>query len=95
MSAGKTRRRPKKTTEPAAAPLAERLQLERERLFKAMSVIACCRLACASKLANDDPEVMTDALQATYDLIDEAAGELGVICDEDRRDAVARREVRS
>jgi hypothetical protein len=46
----------------------------RDQLFKAMSIIACCRLSCASLLDVDgDPEVMTDALQAAYDLIDAAA----------------------
>lgn len=52
----------------------------RDQLFKAMSIIACCRLACASLLEVDgDPEFMTDALQAAYDLIDVAAGALEVI----------------
>jgi hypothetical protein len=53
---------------------------QRERLFKAMSIIACCRLACASLLdQGGNQEVMTDALQAAYDLIDVTAGELEVI----------------
>jgi hypothetical protein len=95
MSRRKARRRPKKTTEPPALPLAERLQLEREQLFRAMSVVTCCRLACASKFANDDPEVMVDALQVAYDLIDQAAGQLGVICDEQDGDDVARGKERS
>jgi hypothetical protein len=53
---------------------------QRDRLFKAMSVVACCRLACASLLdQGGNLEVMTDALQAAYDLIDATAGELEVI----------------
>jgi hypothetical protein len=39
-----------------------------------MSIIACCRLSCASLLDEDgDPEVMRDALEVAYDLIDVAA----------------------
>lgn len=46
-------------------------------LFEALSIIACCRLACASLLdQGGNLEVMTDALQAAYDLIDATAGEL-------------------
>jgi len=45
--------------------LAERVDDQRDRLFKAMSVVACCRLACASLLdQGGNLEVMTDALQA-------------------------------
>ena len=56
------------------------MEEERERLFKGMSIIACCRLACATLLdQGGDREVMTDALQAAYDLIDATAGELEVI----------------
>jgi hypothetical protein len=56
------------------------LDNERDRIFKAMSIIACCRLACASLLdQGGNLEVMTDALQAAYDLIDMTAGELEVI----------------
>lgn len=43
-----------------------------------MSIIACCRLACASLLSADgsDAEDMADVLQAAYDPIDATAGEL-------------------
>lgn len=72
-------------TPPAPAPsLAEHMGDQRERLFKAMSIIACCRLACASLLdQGGNQEVMTDALQAAYDLIDVTAGELEVIGSDD------------
>ena len=62
-------------TRPAPTPsLAEHLDEQRERLFKAMSIIACCRLACASLLDQGGSlELMTDALQAAYDLVDVAA----------------------
>jgi hypothetical protein len=42
-----------------------------------MSIVACCRLACASLLNDgDDTEVMADALQAAHDLIAATAAEL-------------------
>lgn len=64
MSAGKGKRRPKRAQR-ASIALARRVNLERERLFKAMSVIACCRLACASLLdQGGNLELMADALQA-------------------------------
>ena len=54
--------------------LAQHVNVERDRLFKAMSIIACCRLACASLLDQGGSlELMTDALQAAYDLVDVAA----------------------
>jgi hypothetical protein len=80
MSARKKSRSKRTTTAPL--PCAERLDAEREKLFKVMSIAECCRLACASKLVHDDPEVMVYALQAAYDLLDEAAGTLQVIRDE-------------
>jgi len=54
--------------------LAQHVNVERDRLFKAMSIIACCRLACASLLDQGGSlELMTDALQAAYDLVGVAA----------------------
>jgi len=42
-----------------------------------MSIVACCRLACASMLGDgNDTEVMADALQAAHDLIAATAAEL-------------------
>ena len=82
MSTRKARRRPKTPQAPAPS-LAERMQEERKRLFKAMSIVACCRLACASLLQHGgDLELTTDALQAAYDFIDATAGELEVIGNE-------------
>lgn len=55
----------------------EHLGGQRARLFKAMSIVACCRLACASLLDDgNDTEVMADALQAAHDLIAATAAEL-------------------
>jgi hypothetical protein len=79
MSAGKGRRRPK-TPQRHAIALAQHVNVERDRLFKAMSIIACCRLACASLLdQGGNLELMADALQAAYDLVDATAGGLEVI----------------
>lgn len=79
MSARKARRRP--TTSRVAARLpAEQSNDLRDPLFKALSIIACCRLACASLLdQGGNLEVMTDALQAAYDLIDATAEELEIV----------------
>jgi hypothetical protein len=78
----RSRRKPAKpgkaATERGDGP--ERLGEPRNRLFKAMSIVACCRLSCASLLdSGGDLEVMIDALQAAYDLIDATAGELEMI----------------
>ena len=79
MSAGKGRRRPNRAQRPAIA-LARHVNVERDRLFKAMSIIACCRLACASLLdQGGNLELMADALQAAYDLVDATADGLEVI----------------
>lgn len=79
MNAGKGKRWPK-TPQRAAIALAQHVNVERDRLFKAMSIIACCRLACASLLnQGGNLELMADALQAAYDLIDATADGLEVI----------------
>lgn len=79
MNAGKGKRRPKTPQRPTIA-LAQHVNAERDRLFKAMSIIACCRLACASLLHQEgNPELMVDALQAAYDLVDATAGGLEII----------------
>lgn len=79
MSARKGKRRPKRAQRPTIA-LAEHVNAERDRLFKAMSIIACCRLACASLLdQGGNLELMADALQAAYDLVDATAGGLEIM----------------
>jgi hypothetical protein len=77
------------TTELAGPRLAERLQSERDRLFRAMGVIACCQFACESVCTDSDPEDIGRALEAAYGLIDKAAEQLGVMCDEQGRNDVA------
>lgn len=79
MSGRKATRRPRTPQASVPSP-GEQSDDLRDRLFKALSIIACCRLACASLLdQGGNLEVMTDALQAAYDLIDATAGELEVI----------------
>jgi hypothetical protein len=81
VSTRKARRRPRTPQAPAPS-LAEHSDDLRDHLFKALSIIACCRLACASLLdQGGNLEVMTDALQAAYDLIDATAGELEAVGD--------------
>jgi len=73
MNAKRAGLRPATRRTPAFS-LAQHVNVERDRLFKAMSIIACCRLACASLLDQGGSlELMTDALQAAYDLVDVAA----------------------
>ena len=85
LDASRPRTHPKQhRREPAKASAAATLRddsaeraSQRDRLFKATSIIACCRLVCSSLLDDGgDPEVMVDALQAAYDLVDAVAGEL-------------------
>ena len=79
MNAGKGKRRRKVPQRPAIA-LAQHMNIERDRLFKAMSIIACCRLACASLLdQGGDMELMADALQAAHDLVGATVDGLEVI----------------
>ena len=79
MNADKGKRRPKTAQRPAIA-LAQHVNVERDRLFKAMSIIACCRLACASLLEQGgNLELIVDALQAAYDLVDVTTSGLEVM----------------
>jgi hypothetical protein len=63
-------------------PLHERIQRQREQLFKVSSMLDCCRYASASKLAYEDLEFMSHTLHGISALVNETAGELGVIVDE-------------
>lgn len=56
--------------------LAERIEAQREQLFKAMSIVECCKNASATKLPVDDLEYMVPAFDTLYDLLNTAAGEL-------------------
>lgn len=60
----------------AAPSLAERVEAERERIFKAVSIVQCCWYAIVTKWDVDDPEYMIPAFEAVCDLLDTAAQEL-------------------
>ncbi len=82
MKARKARRRPKATA-PDTPPLAARVDVEREKVFKAMSVVAVVRAACLdSGDMQRNPRMAVDALQAAYDMLDGVAEQLELIRDE-------------
>lgn len=60
----------------AAQSLAERVETERERIFKAVSIVQCCWYAIVTKWDVDDPEYMIPAFEAVCDLLDASAEEL-------------------
>lgn len=66
--------------------VAELIQAEREQIFQAMSVVDICSAACHSPEMDDDPERMKYALKAAYDILNRAAGELGMIADEQEKE---------
>lgn len=65
-----------------APSLAERVQAQREQLYKAMSIVECCKYASATLYAVDDSEYMVPAFDTVCDLLDTAAGELERIASE-------------
>lgn len=65
--------------------LAERVQAQREQLFKAISIVECCKNATATKLAVDDLEYMVPAFDTVDDLLNSVAGELEVVADACRK----------
>jgi len=62
--------------------IAERLQAERKQIFKAISIVECCKNATATLLEVNDSEYMIPAFEAVCDLLDASAMELGRIVDE-------------
>ena len=56
--------------------LAERVESERERIFKAVSIVLCCWYATVTKWAVDDNEYMIPAFEAVCDLLNDSADEL-------------------
>jgi hypothetical protein len=47
-----------------------RVQAQREQIFKAMSILECCKLATASLYEQQNQESMVPALAAAYELLD-------------------------
>ncbi|HKQ82288.1 MAG TPA: hypothetical protein VJS42_08850 [Steroidobacteraceae bacterium] len=64
------------TAQGSQPSLAERLQVERKQLFKAISIIECCKNATATLLEVNDSEYMIPAFEAVCDLLDLSAVEL-------------------
>lgn len=60
----------------AAAAIAERVEAERERIFKAVSIVLCCWYAMVTKWAVDDHEYMIPAFETVCDLLNDSADEL-------------------
>lgn len=66
----------------SAPSLAERVQAQREQLYKAISIVECCKYASATLYAVDDSEYMVPAFDTICDLLDTSAGELEQIASE-------------
>lgn len=81
-SAETTKDNPRVTPLDAAQSLAERLQVEREQIFKALSIVECCRFATATLLEVGDTECMIPAFEAVCDLLNDAAEDLEGIASE-------------
>lgn len=62
--------------------LTERLEAERAQIFKAISIVECCKNATATLMNVEDSEYMVPAFEAVCDLLDTSAEELGRIVDE-------------
>jgi len=70
------------------ASLWDRVEVQRERLFKGFAVIEVCRSACGSD-EMPAPDTMADALQVACDLIDRATAELHEIGSDAKEQAEA------
>jgi hypothetical protein len=73
---------PRLTPLDAAPSLAERVRVEREQVFKALSIVECCRFATATLLEVGDTECMVPAFEAVCDLLNAAAEDLEGIASE-------------
>lgn len=83
MAAGKSvPRRPHSTKRPIrtaslnSVSLAERVQAEREQLFKVIGIVELCRLAAVTSLDITDPEYMVPAFETIRDQLNTAAERL-------------------
>jgi hypothetical protein len=81
-SAETTKDNPRVTPLDAAPSLAERVQIERQQIFKALSIVECCRFATATLLEVGDTEYMLPAFEAVCDLLNDAAEEFQRIASE-------------
>lgn len=73
----KPRKRTSQSTPIDATPsIAERVEAERERIFKAVSIVLCCWYAMVTKWNVDNHEYMIPAFESVCDLLNDAADEL-------------------
>lgn len=72
----KRQKKPEATALDAAPSLAERVHVEREQIFKAVSIVECCRCATATLLEVSDTEYMIPAFEAICALLNDSAEEL-------------------
>ena len=91
MSEREACRQPRETTD-RTGPVWERLEAERQHLFRGLGVLDTCRRACESLPADVGPEPLVDALQVAYDIIDWVTGEIEMIAGdaEDQARAIVR-----
>jgi hypothetical protein len=54
----------------------ERVQVERERVLKALSLVMCCKYATGTQYVVGDQEHMIPVFEVVGDLLDDAAEEL-------------------
>jgi len=70
-----------------APPLLERIEAERNQLFKVISIVEMVGAACGSVVMKRCPDGATGALEAACDILNRVAGELEVIGSEVGREA--------
>ncbi|MGC3981412.1 MAG: hypothetical protein QM808_09150 [Steroidobacteraceae bacterium] len=68
-----------------ASNLIERVQAEREQLFKAIAIVELCKLSTATLLETGDCENMVPVLETTCDLLNTSAERLEYISADLRR----------
>lgn len=83
MAAGKSiSKRTRRRTLPTPSSLAERVQAEREQLFRAIGIIELCRFATSTLLEVGESEYMIPVFETTCDLLNASAERLEWIsCD--------------
>jgi hypothetical protein len=72
----------KLSVQDSSSSIAERLQAERKQIFKAISIVECCKNTTATLLEVNDFEYMIPAFEAVCDLLDTSVMQLGRIVDE-------------
>jgi hypothetical protein len=79
MSARKRQPAPRRAEEGEGASASERIENERQRIFRAMAVVDCCRYASEPMLAPvPRAPAVESALAAAHEILDEVAAALEV-----------------